>query len=75
MKISDDLFNKNINQQFNALETFSRFDMAVYYCIPSSSNDKFNISKQRTKVAFEVLNVYFEIFLFELSKKVMEMVP
>ena len=35
----------------------------------SSSNDKFNISKQRTKVAFEVLNVYFEIFIIEFSRE------
>ena len=41
----------------------------VVNCIPSSSNDKFNISKQRTKVAFEVLNVYFEIFIIEFSRE------
>ena len=38
----------------------------VVKCIQSSSNDKFNISKQRTKVAFEVLNVYFEIFIIHV---------
>ena len=37
-------------------------------CIPSSSNDKFNISKQRTKVALEVLNEYFEIFIIHFSR-------
>ena len=43
--------------------------LQAFCYIPSSSNDKFNISKQGTKVAFEVLNVYFEIFIIEFSRE------
>ena len=56
--------------KFGSREFFA-FRRVMYYCIPSSSNDKFNISKQLNKstpTEFEVLNAYFEILFYSSFK-------